>query len=501
MTGHVVSRSLPTQRASFYPPLPSPSIGAGIQDYPHTRMSAMGTLAGDILKDSVFYIDALDHQLAGANPKTVRNLGTVGTALDARCGSTSVADSNDPKFLDYQGSAYVYLPGVSGNYLSVPDNASYRLSGDCTLDIKASYDSLSNAWAICRYGASGNRSYTFGISGGGTPFFTYTTDGTTDVQINATTTASNLTDGTVQWFRMVFQANNGSAQNVTKFYTSVDDVTWTQLGSTVTNAGAVTIFAGTNPLEIGARTGATAGYATAKIYRARIYSDITQTTKVLDIDTSVLSSGSSTSFVEKSSNAATVTINRSTSGRKSVAVVAPVWLLGTDDYIRVANHNALNFSGTDSFSILVVGRQFATFNTSGTWLSKSIGSSASNAGFVVTNGFGTPSQLSMQLSDGIQTGLGTAQTKTAGILQVFTGVRNRQLKTIQNFLNGVGTAANTNDPTQSIIGNSYRLLVGKLEDPNFNANDFEVMAVAIFRRALSASEISTLSTYFSGKWA
>ena len=204
--------------------------------------------------------------------------------------------------------------------------------------------------------------------------------------------------------------------------------------------------------------------------------------------------------MEKSSNAATVTINRSTSGRKSVAVVAPVWLLGTDDYMRVASHTALNFSGTDSFSILVVGRQFATFSTSGTWLSKSIGSSATQAGFTVQNGGGTPSQFSMQLSDGIQIGLGTVQTKTAGILQVFTGVRNRQLKTIQNFLNGVGTAANTNDPTQSIIGNSYRLLIGRLEDPNSNPNDFEVMAVAIFRRALNSSEVSILNQYFQNKW-
>jgi hypothetical protein len=50
-----------------------------------------------------------------------------------------------------------------------------------------------------------------------------------------------------------------------------------------------------------------------------------------------------------SSNVATVTINRSTSGRKSVAVVRPVWLLGTDDYFicakcRTCNINVYPFS-------------------------------------------------------------------------------------------------------------------------------------------------------------
>ncbi|MCH7637547.1 MAG: hypothetical protein IIA12_07775 [Proteobacteria bacterium] len=40
-------------------------------------------------------------------------------------------------------------------------------------------------------------------------------------------------------------------------------------------------------------------------------------------------------FIEKSSNAATVTINRSATGRKSTVVDVPMFLLGTDDYLEI----------------------------------------------------------------------------------------------------------------------------------------------------------------------
>ena len=53
------------------------------------------------------------------------------------------------------------------------------------------------------------------------------------------------------------------------------------------------------------------------------------------IDTSVLKTGAETSFTALTGQ--TVTITRSTSGRKTAIVTQPCWLFGTDDYMEVNN--------------------------------------------------------------------------------------------------------------------------------------------------------------------
>src|SRR5205807_1447707 len=58
-----------------------------------------------------------------------------GHGHDAQLGSSAGADTNDPLFLAYAGTKYVYLPGSAGNYLSTPDAAPLHVAGD--LDIRA----------------------------------------------------------------------------------------------------------------------------------------------------------------------------------------------------------------------------------------------------------------------------------------------------------------------------------------------------------------------------
>lgn len=78
--------------------------------------------------------------------------------------------------------------------------------------------------------------------------FQYTVDGGTDVT-RTSGVATGFVDGTTHWVRFVFTGNNGAGQNVTKFFTSEDGVTWTQLGATQTNAGTVTIWPSTASLR------------------------------------------------------------------------------------------------------------------------------------------------------------------------------------------------------------------------------------------------------------
>jgi hypothetical protein len=68
------------------------------------------------------------------------------------------------------------------------------------------------------------------------------------------------------------QVNNGSSQRVNKFYTSDDGVSWTQLGTTVTTAGATSIFDSTSALEIGSVSLGSNNVLDGTVYRAIVQS-------------------------------------------------------------------------------------------------------------------------------------------------------------------------------------------------------------------------------------
>ena len=93
--------------------------------------------AESLLKQAVWWIDSAH---SSADQQEVENLGWGGSALNAQLGSSSGADSNDPKYLDWDGENYVYLPGVSGNYLSVPDEAALDITGDIDIRVQVAMD-------------------------------------------------------------------------------------------------------------------------------------------------------------------------------------------------------------------------------------------------------------------------------------------------------------------------------------------------------------------------
>jgi hypothetical protein len=260
----------------------------------------------------------------------VNNLGTAGSLLPTTVGSSTAADSNDPKFLDHTGTNYVYLPGVASNYLSVPDAAALDITGDIDIRVQVAMDDWTPGAArilLSKWNFSSQNSYRFFINSANGLQLDYSTTGS-DSNSRLSTVANTITDGTVKWVRTTRVASTG----LTKFFTSDDGNTWTQLGADVSGASG-NMFVSTTEIQIGA-TVATSANAAGKIFRAQIFNGI-DGTKVLDVDTSVITAGSATSFTAVTGQ--TVTINRSTSGRKTVAVTQPVWLFGTDDYMEVNN--------------------------------------------------------------------------------------------------------------------------------------------------------------------
>ena len=504
MSGQI-QKTLPTQRQPFVRGLPPEILGQGIQDIPRERFLSMPRTAGAILQDAVFYIASDEHQADNQPPKTVRNKGTAGASLDIKTGSTSVADTNDPKFLDFTGTPYVYLPGVASNYLSSPDAAVLRITGD--IDLRAQIDA--DAWAsasqteiINRYTAAGNlRSYRFGLNVSGGLFVYWSTDGTTTINKSSTINLP-FTQGKM-WVRATIKVNNGSAGNDVNFYYSSDGSSWTQLGTTVTTAGVTSIFAGTSIVAIGTLGDGTTQPIPAKIYRAQIYNGIAGTL-VFDADTSVITSGSATSFVEKSANAATVTINRSTSGKKSVAVVAPVWLFGTS-IMRTAGtaFPALAANGQD-VTIFAAIRQWATPQNNLRIVDINVAANlGGNASGIMMHQNGTATQCIFATTDVFATQTGNnvsgQPTPASGALQTNAGMTDVQAGKIRNYINSVATTGleSSYKPNLTNAGNQIRIGCGQQGTSN---QDMELVAIAIWRRTLSQGEVTALDSYFQGKW-
>jgi hypothetical protein len=289
----------------------------------------------------------------------VTNLGTAGSLLPTTVGSSTAADSNDPKFLDHTGTNYVYLSGVAANYLSVPDSNALDITGDIDLRWYGSFDSLTptgNGALIDKTSSATTRSYRLNLASDGKVGLNWSVDGSAALSAVSTALLSTVaTVGRPIWVRATLDVDNGASGNDVKFYTSTDGTTWTQLGTTVTAAGVTSIFASTSNVEIGSTFVGTLQVHSHKVFRAQILDGIDGTT-VLDVDTSVITAGSATSFTAVTGQ--TVTINRSTSGRKSVAVTQPTWLFGTDDYMEV--NNRYMSSGTYLYLPGVAGNYAST---------------------------------------------------------------------------------------------------------------------------------------------
>jgi hypothetical protein len=63
--------------------------------------------------------------------------------------------------------------------------------------------------------------------------------------------APTVVDGQALWVRVTFDVNNGSGGRTATFYTSVDGVTWVQLGTPVVSATATSIHPGSAPVTVG----------------------------------------------------------------------------------------------------------------------------------------------------------------------------------------------------------------------------------------------------------
>jgi hypothetical protein len=457
----------------------------------YTLVQSTQTYVNDVaamLADAVWYIDAAAPGYAGG--QTVANLGTGGTALDAQMGSGSGADSNDPTWLDYSaGDAYLYQSGA--NAATVPHSAAIEVTGDIDIAVHIAavdWTPSANTYLIRKGQNAASDTYGLLVLPTGLLQFTY---GDGSARLIAASTGPSFTDGTAYWVRVTKRASD---QKV-KFYKSSDpastawaSITWAQVGTDVTVPGSGTATGNAQGLFLG--TNGTTPMEGA-YHRAIVRNGFDGAgSTVLDVDTSVLTDGAATTFVEQSSNAATVTINRTTSGRKSVAVVAPVWLLGTDDYMEVPDSADLDFGASDDFTVLAVVRKWANAATTPILFKRTNDLNGSAGWNLYTLSTGN---AAAKMSDGTNVVI-PVRAYTAGALSVIGGVRDVTADTLTTYVDGTGTSAS--DTTTATLANSEPLRVGRYSGGS-TYGDFEFIAGAVWRRALTAAEVTALTTYFT----
>lgn len=438
-----------------------------------------------LLQSAVLWLDASN---PGADSQKVANRGTGGTALDARYGSTTGVDTNDPLLLTHTGTNYLYLPGIIGNSATSPDSVPLSITGDIDIQVRvAPID-----WTPLAAGVFCGKWHSSDTAQQGYAFFLDTTGKLRWVKYTGgvyedllSTVATPFTDGQAGWVRITKQQSSGTV----KFYTSTDATspTWSQLGTNV--AGNTTIQNDTaNVFAIGSTTNGT-DFVVGNYYRIIVRNGYDGAGSVV-FDADFTTNTNQSSFTESSSNAATVTINRATSGRKAVMVVRPTLLFGTDDYLEIADNDLLDIAASDNFSVIFVGRAWNTPTSGGRLFSKKASSSAgagweaffTTGTFLITNRF----------ADGTNASNLSTATPTTGQYFQLGWVRDVTADTVNQYL-GSTLSASTTDTTTTTAAEANVLRIGSSVGSVYQ--DMEVTQFAVFRSALTSVELGQIATY------
>lgn len=435
---------------------------------------------------AVLWLDAL-YSNAG---QTATNLGTGGTALNATLGSTAGADSNDPLWLPNLDAPYVYFPGAGAQYLELTNNAGLSIAGDIEFIARIAMDSWNTGAAQgVASKANAGTSWRIFISNTGLIELGWWDSGGT-LRTRQSTVATGLAAGTTKWIRITLDVNNDASGHDVKFFTGDDGTTWTQLGATVTTAGTTSVNLTNDNVFVGRASG---NNGALKVFRFIIKNGIDGTIAA-DVDCSKLTTSTATSFTEQSVNAANVSIVRTTTGRKAVTILRqPVWLFGTDDYMSVPDNDQVDFTDTQSFTVLAVARVFSTVVVNTRLVDKMDGSALNGWGLFLD---ATPrAQATMNGTSYLATP--TSATITLGAMNVLGMQRDASVPNLRALLNtALGTASTVTRPN---VSNALTVRIG-IDRGGTNALAGELAAVAIFRRILTAAELQQIVTYYQTRY-
>lgn len=399
----------------------------------------------------------VSNPLAGASgSEWTWNMTAASTAAVsmARFGVPSSTTSSQPR---YYGSVQ-----TSNNGLRTPSTAADRITGDLDLRAKLTMNWSSGSWhsIIGKWDWNiPNYDYILTVQQGKIGLG-YSTNGTSSSYHQST---SNLAVGTdhVIWVRATLDVNNGAGGRTATFYTSVDGATWTQLGSTVTTAGTVTLHTSTHNVEVGADSNGALGNAGAKIYRAEIRNGINGPLAALMDPTAAAHAASSWTNTETSN---TWTMYRTASGAYLGSRLQVVRQLGfqmtsialhneTDSLVMTIGNLAPTVSSGQTLMITVIG---LVNPTAGTYTSAvaTIGSdwstvvdsgTSSNFTFGASGPSGSPTLTMSNTApnaSGVSWTYAMSATATGSLKELRGGAPLGSSATTERYFRGTGTSYN-----------------------------------------------------------
>lgn len=157
-----------------------------------------------------------------------------------------------------QVDAALVLDGITNGRARTPDSPGLTITGDLDVAIHLAMDDWTPAAStapVSQWLTVGvdQRGWTTRVNTTGTMALFWSTDGTNAGVLSAASTIPlpALADGADRWLRYTLDVDNGAAGRNIAFYYSSDGVNWTQLGTTVTQAGVTTIHNSTADVIVG----------------------------------------------------------------------------------------------------------------------------------------------------------------------------------------------------------------------------------------------------------
>lgn len=319
------------------------------------RAQIYNGIAGTLVFDANFALaskltTSFTESSSNAATVTINSSGATGARISGERDLVNLTAASQPTYLPWGGTNYGYLPGLSGAYYSTPDSAAVSITGD--IDIRAyvalpDWSGTTGRAIMAKRDSSGTQyswQFTKSVNAYQLQFF-FTLDGSTQ---QAAATSSSLSgivaDNGAIWIRVT----RVSASGLVSYYYSLDGVSWTALGTAVTTSGS--IFDSTSGLEIGSNRSGTQGLMNGYVYRAQIYNGISGTL-AFDFNPATYTSG--TTFLDSSSNAATITLN----GGATIVTKTCLYFDGSNDYMKAAA-----FSLSQPETVYFTGQQVSFTN-------------------------------------------------------------------------------------------------------------------------------------------
>ena len=146
-----------------------------------------------------------------------------------------------------------------GNYLRVPNESAFNITGDITITTHVAPDLWSGAIAnsiVSKRYSSGfvppyQISWFFGIADNGCLRFWWSTDGSNSFEALSTIPPPGTTPGSWLWLAVTLDADNGAGSKVVTFWYATDiELIWRLVGTPVTTAGTTSIYASTADIMV-----------------------------------------------------------------------------------------------------------------------------------------------------------------------------------------------------------------------------------------------------------